>query len=51
MREILTNQMIEKKKGGEIQKKIESQQLEMWNNENENYFKKEKETYNKVDYI
>jgi hypothetical protein len=48
MKEYLNNQMVEKKKNEEIQKKIEHQQLDMWNQENENHFKKEKEINEKV---
>lgn len=48
MREYLTNQMVEKKKMGEYEKKLESHQLSIWNKENEDYFRKEKETNERV---
>lgn len=50
MREFLTYQMNEKKKFGEFEKKLEKEQLEVWNRENGNFFSKEKETNEKVKY-
>jgi hypothetical protein len=48
MREYLTNQVTEKNKMKEVEKKIEGEQLTMWNQENNTYFKKEKETNERV---
>jgi hypothetical protein len=48
MRNFLMNQMGEKKQMSEIEKKIESEQLKLWSDDNEKYFRKEKETNEKV---
>lgn len=43
--------MIEKKKKDEIQKNIEHEQLNMWSDENNVFFKKEKETNERVNIL
>jgi hypothetical protein len=48
MRNFLMNQMGEKKQMSEIEKKIESEQLKLWSDDNEKYFRKEKETNERV---
>jgi hypothetical protein len=48
MRQYLTGQMHEKKHRAKDEKKVEDQQLDMWNKENREYFDKEKHTNDRV---
>ncbi len=48
MRNYLMHQMVEKKQMTEVEKKIESEQLKLWSDDNEKYFIKEKETNQRV---
>jgi hypothetical protein len=48
LREFYNYQSLDKKQRAEIDKKIADEQLEMWRNENSQYFQKEKELSEQV---
>lgn len=48
MRGYLNQQVEEKKQVAQMEKKTQEEQLQMWNKENTEYFKKENETNERV---
>ncbi len=48
MRAFLSNQMIQKKEKSQVEKEIEAEQLKMWNDENQRYFRQEKDTNERI---
>ena len=48
MREFLLNQMTEKKEMNKIEKITDSEQVDMWNRENKDYFDRKKEIDERV---
>jgi len=48
MREYLLNQMTEKKEMNKIEKITDSEQVDMWNKENKDYFDRTKEINERV---
>ena len=48
MRNFLSHQVVAKKISIQDEKKIESEQVKMWNDDNEQYFRKEKNTNERV---
>lgn len=48
MRNFLSNQVNEKKQLMQVEKEQQSEQVKLWNDENQRYFTKEKETQAKV---